>query len=817
MTLQQKNKEWRIFFVAFFLLLSFISNAATPEELEEEILFVTSYNSDTKYTYDNINTFVETYRQLGGKYSTIVENMNVTDLNQSRKWKKRLTNILDKHPNAKLVILLGGEAWSSFLHLEDEKYRQLPVFCAMASRNGIRIPEDSIDIQTYEPQSIDLTERMNKYNIIYCNTYEYDIDKDIEMMRSFYPDMKHLVFISDNTYNGLAEQAWVKKNMKRYPEISTTYIDGRIHTLDAAVKQLRDIPQNSVALLGIWRIDNRGITYMNNSVYAFSKANPELPVFSLTATAIGYWAIGGYIPQYDGIGRSMGEQAYQFLDKGKNNVSHIHLLPNRYKFDANKLHEWGFQDKKLPFNSLIINQQVPFFQAYRTEVQFILFTFLVLIGGLFISLYYYYRTKILKNHLEKTTAQLREDKKKLELSEIALRHAKERAEEANQLKSAFVSNMSHEIRTPLNAIVGFSRIISESENPEERKEYYEIVDANNERLLQLINEILDLSKIESGIVEFTYGPVKLHTLCKEIHDAHVFRCPQGVELKFDSPDEALSIHSDKNRIFQVFSNLIGNAFKFTTQGSVSYGYRQEAEKVVFYVKDTGLGIEPEKLGRVFQRFAKLNNFAQGTGLGLSICKTIIERLGGEISVSSEVGTGTTFTFWLPLESAMQDVKADKEEHRDGETDNRQYPEADDRTKEPAGSKEERKSMEVTEAETDKATILIAEDTDSNYDLLNAILGRKYHLVRARDGMEAVTMYDEAEPDLILMDIKMPNLDGLEATRIIRQLSADVPIIAQSAYAYEYDRKAAEEAGCNDFISKPIAQEKLKEMIKKWLR
>lgn len=409
----------------------------------------------------------------------------------------------------------------------------------------------------------------------------------------------------------------------------------------------------------------------------------------------------------------------------------------------------------------------------------------------------------------------------LELMRRELIESKEKAETSDKLKSAFLANMSHEIRTPLNAIVGFSRIISESDNAEERREYYEIVDANNERLLQLINEILDLSKIESGIVEFTYGPVRLHTLCKEIHDAHVFRCPQGVELRFDSPDEALSIHSDKNRIFQVFSNLIGNAFKFTTEGSVSYGYKQEGERVVFYVKDTGLGIEPEKQGRVFQRFAKLNNFAQGTGLGLSICKTIIERLGGEIAVSSEVGTGTTFTFWLPLENVIQDTETGTNSHLPGEAVGTQpsevLPAKEDtpRPKEETTEKEE--DLRATAAGTEQATILIAEDTDSKFDLLNAILGRKYRLVRARDGMEAVTMYDEVNPDLILMDIKMPNLDGLEATRIIRQLSAEVPIIAQSAYAYEHDRNAAEEAGCNDFISKPIAQEKLKEKIKKWLK
>lgn len=409
----------------------------------------------------------------------------------------------------------------------------------------------------------------------------------------------------------------------------------------------------------------------------------------------------------------------------------------------------------------------------------------------------------------------------LELMRRELIESKEKAKTSDKLKSAFLANMSHEIRTPLNAIVGFSRIISESDNAEERREYYEIVDANNERLLQLINEILDLSKIESGIVEFTYGPVRLHTLCKEIHDAHVFRCPQGVELRFDSPDEALSIHSDKNRIFQVFSNLIGNAFKFTTEGSVSYGYKQEGERVVFYVKDTGLGIEPEKLGRVFQRFAKLNNFAQGTGLGLSICKTIIERLGGEIAVSSEVGTGTTFTFWLPLENVIQDTETGTNSHLPGEAVGTQpsevLPAKEDTTRPKEETTEKEEDLRATAVGTEKATILIAEDTDSNFDLLNAILGRKYRLVRAKDGMEAVTMYDEVNPDLILMDIKMPNLDGLEATRIIRQLSAEVPIIAQSAYAYEHDRNAAEEAGCNDFISKPIAQEKLKEKIKKWLK
>lgn len=395
--------------------------------------------------------------------------------------------------------------------------------------------------------------------------------------------------------------------------------------------------------------------------------------------------------------------------------------------------------------------------------------------------------------------------------------AKEKAETSDQLKSAFLANMSHEIRTPLNAIVGFSRIIAESSNAEERHDYYKIVEANNERLLQLINEILDLSKIESGFVEFTIAPIRLHNLCKELHEALTFRCPPEVQLIFEESDASIVIDGDKNRLFQVISNLISNAFKFTTNGSITYGYRREGDEVRFYVTDTGLGIAPDKVDQVFDRFVKANNFAQGTGLGLSICKTIIERLGGRISVSSVLGKGTTFTFFLPIESADK-TRTGEETVSDCSIVEHIIPTEEVTAQAPLPLSQ--KDMPTTKVQNNKSPlsiILVAEDTESNYILIKAILEHTYQLEHAKDGMEAVTMFENVHPDLILMDIKMPYLDGLDATRIIREISPDIPIIALTSYAYENERQAAFDAGCSDFLAKPFKIEALKELIKKWLK
>ena len=368
--------------------------------------------------------------------------------------------------------------------------------------------------------------------------------------------------------------------------------------------------------------------------------------------------------------------------------------------------------------------------------------------------------------------------------EQELTTAKELAEESNRLKSAFLANMSHEIRTPLNAIVGFSGILASTEEEEEKQEYVSIIENNNTLLLQLISDILDLSKIEAGTLELNYSNIELNELMRELERGFLLRVKtDAVKLEFVEPAGPCMAYTEKNRLSQLMINLVTNAIKFTEKGSIRFGYEMRENELYFYVTDTGCGIPKDKQQNIFGRFVKLNSFAQGTGLGLSICKTLMDHMGGRIGVESEEGKGSTFWFTLPYKPA---VKEDK----------KQMP----------------KDIQPVSIERNKLTILVAEDNASNYKLFESILKYDYHLIHAWDGMEAVEMFRKHNPQIVLMDINMPVMDGYEATREIRKYSAKIPIIAVTAFAYASDEQKVMESGFDGYMPKPINAKLLKAQL-----
>ena len=395
-----------------------------------------------------------------------------------------------------------------------------------------------------------------------------------------------------------------------------------------------------------------------------------------------------------------------------------------------------------------------------------------------------------------------QDIDKSKIAELELQLAKEKAEESDRLKTAFLANMSHEIRTPMNGILGFLALLEKSDISEEEKEtFIQIINGSAERLQNTIDDIIEISKIESGDVTVINSEVNIPDLLTFYYNFFLPEAHEkGLQLKLDLPHDQVikKVSTDKSKLESIIANLLKNAIKFTVEGKIVFGFEQEGDKLRFFVEDTGIGINKESIDAVFDRFVQsdisVRHALEGSGIGLSICKAYAEKLGGEIFVESVENKGTVFSFTIPAR------------HWDG-------------SPQPADILVlEDEQAEGTQATEKKTKILIAEDDRVSSRYLQTILSEiECEVLICQNGEEAVKRCcDETDIDIILMDIRMPVLNGYEATQRIREFNKDIYIIAQTAYALEGDDNLAIKAGCNEYITKPIERKKLLQIIQRYL-
>ena len=630
----------RYVFSCLFTIVFFLPAVAYAVQDAQSILIICSYNPAAHQTSVTISDFMDEYTKCGGKYNIEIENMNCKSFSESPKWKGMMQQILSRYKGnerPELIILLGQEAWAAYLSLPDSICGNTPVVSPLSSRNAILLPGDTVDLKTWMPESVDFFTDFPSSPIKAGFVYEYDVEANINMIKQMYPGTKNIAFVSDNSYGGVAMQAYVVKEMQKFPELNLILLDGRVNTIYTICDRLHELPENTAILMGTWRVDMNDGYFMRNAPCAMMEAAPTLPTFSLSSVGLGYWAVAGVVPAYRALGKEMARQSYRLLTTPQDSETHMEIIPNETILDGKLVKEKKLNITGLPQPVKMLNVTPSFYEQYKYHIWSVGAVLLVLLGGLFVSLYFYYHTKKLKDELE--------------VSEGALREAKDRAEESSRLKSAFLANMSHEIRTPLNAIVGFSDVLSAGgASEEEQRGYFEIIRTNSDLLLRLINDILDVSRLEADRVILSLESCNVVQICQQVVASVAQARRSTNQFLFECEREVVEMRTDVQRLQQVVINLLSNADKFTKEGTITLKLEPDTagNVAVFSVTDTGCGIPLDKQKRVFERFEKLDEYVQGTGLGLAICKLTITMMGGDIWVDGDYKEGARFVVCHPL-------------------------------------------------------------------------------------------------------------------------------------------------------------------------
>lgn len=607
--------------------------SAHTDKTREDVLFLNSINFNLPWAKD---VFWYTHQALQKKNISVkAESLSVPALCNRKEATAVVEQLRRKYDvPPRLIVFIGDPGWIVCRELFDDVWKDVPVIITNARD---RLPA-TLDIllsheELTESNTVPAYEWRKGYNVTTLGQVYY-VKETIGLMRQLMPDMKRLAFISDDRYISEAVRGDVEQAMTgSFPELAFEQLSTRNISTEMLLDTLKSYDKTTGLIYYSWfethnQDDNN---YLFDHIQEIITRFVHSPLFLLAPEDLSNNTFaGGYYVSVESFGDSLLQLIHRVLEGEfpRDIPPALGGKPAAYLcYPA--LQSYDIPVSLYPKEAVYINLPVSFFEQYKKEILMTVVLLLVVVSAVG-----YYIHILKRAHQRMKEAQLK-------------------AEEANQLKSAFLANMSHEIRTPLNAIVGFSNLLSMVEDKEEMLEYAGIIETNTELLLQLINDILDMSKIESGMYDFHVTQVDANQLMSEVEQVARLRIrTDEVSLSFAERLPQCVFHTDKNRLIQVLTNLVVNAIKFTSQGEIQIGYRlQDAHTLYFYVSDTGCGMSAEQCEHVFERFVKYNTFIQGTGLGLSICKMIIEKLGGEIGVQSESGKGSVFWFTLPYRAS----------------------------------------------------------------------------------------------------------------------------------------------------------------------
>ncbi|MCE9474185.1 ATP-binding protein [Bacteroides fragilis] len=607
--------------------------SAHTDKTREDVLFLNSINFNLPWAKD---VFWYTHQALQKKNISVkAESLSVPALCNRKEAAAVVEQLRRKYDvPPRLIVFIGDPGWIVCRELFDDVWKDVPVIITNARD---RLPA-TLDIllsheELTESNTVPAYEWRKGYNVTTLGQVYY-VKETIGLMRQLMPDMKRLAFISDDRYISEAVRGDVEQAMTgSFPELAFEQLSTRNISTEMLLDTLKSYDKTTGLIYYSWfethnQDDNN---YLFDHIQEIITRFVHSPLFLLAPEDLSNNTFaGGYYVSVESFGDSLLQLIHRVLEGEfpRDIPPALGGKPAAYLcYPA--LQSYDIPVSLYPKEAVYINLPVSFFEQYKKEILMTVVLLLVVVSAVG-----YYIHILKRAHQRMKEAQLK-------------------AEEANQLKSAFLANMSHEIRTPLNAIVGFSNLLSMVEDKEEMLEYAGIIETNTELLLQLINDILDMSKIESGMYDFHVTQVDANQLMSEVEQVARLRIrTDEVSLSFAERLPQCVFHTDKNRLIQVLTNLVVNAIKFTSQGEIQIGYRlQDAHTLYFYVSDTGCGMSAEQCEHVFERFVKYNTFIQGTGLGLSICKMIIEKLRGEIGVQSESGKGSVFWFTLPYRAS----------------------------------------------------------------------------------------------------------------------------------------------------------------------